>query len=147
MAWPLRHDPWWPSKSFTCSKAACGTSLELYVRVKVGFCDCTRGIHDDAELERISDFLVLASRVDAAAPGRRVEAIDLVGRSRPYRIVAAGPDQRRREALLYGLNSRCDAIVATAIHDGGAPAEIETAITAFLARAEVLRWTRSALGL
>jgi hypothetical protein len=145
--WPLRRDPWWPSKSFTCAKAACGAKLDLYLRVKVGFCDCARGIADDPELERISDFLELASRIHANSAGKKLDAIGLKGRSRPYTMVATGPEQLRRDAMLLGLNSGCDAVVATAIHDGGAPSEVEAAMVAFLARTEVLRWTRTALGL
>lgn len=146
-AWPLRRDPWWPSKSFTCAKATCGANLDLYLRVKIGFCDCARGIADDPELERISDFLELASRIHANSAGKKVESIGLKGRSRPYTILAIGPERLRRDAVLLGLNSGCDAIVATAIHDGGEPDEVEAAIVAFLARTEVLRWTRTALGL
>ena len=37
----------------------CGTAVTLYVRAKIGFCNCTTGVADDPELERIGDFELL----------------------------------------------------------------------------------------
>ena len=85
--------------------------MNLYIRAKIGFCNCTTGVADDEELDRISDF-ALSERLAALAAG----AADYGGldeRAQPsFTITARGVQQRR---LSVGFNDRCDAIVATAV--------------------------------
>ncbi|MGE3712846.1 MAG: hypothetical protein AB7G35_24655, partial [Hyphomicrobiaceae bacterium] len=141
--WPLRVDPWWPKKAFTCDGRQCGQDLTLHVRVKVGFCNCETGVADDAELDRISDFGLLASKTAALDSGEPVAVSWLKGRTRRYAIV----DQRNGErvALLYGLNDRCDAVVATVLLAPGARAEDaqQTAVVRFLGSEPVLNWIKA----
>src|SRR5688500_6012072 len=54
--WPFPIDQFGRGKAFRCSAADCGTQVMLYVRAKIGFCNCAEGVADDEELERISDF-------------------------------------------------------------------------------------------
>src|SRR6188472_2833621 len=55
MKWPLAFDPWPPGRAFQCGKANCGADIELYVRPKLGFCNCTVGITDDNEIDQVGD--------------------------------------------------------------------------------------------
>lgn len=149
IAWPLSPTPWWPSKAFVCKSATCGGEMTLYVRVKVGFCNCAEGIADDAELERIGDFADLSRRHEPLADGKPIVLDGLKGRSRPYRMQVLGTSGRSVRGIVVGLNSGCDAVVAT-----GVQAQLredlssaEAAISIFLESAPVRQWTRSALGL
>ena len=40
---------------FRCDVAACGDEVELYVRPKIGFCNCDTGVADDDEVDRVAD--------------------------------------------------------------------------------------------
>lgn len=148
-AWPLSPDPWWPSKAFVCGSAACGGAHTLYLRVKVGFCNCAEGIADDAELDRIGDFLPISRRHTPLTEGRPVEVIGLKGRTRPYKLVLVGTPARETDSVVIGLNSGCDAVVATAVpanRGSGNVATLEQAMAAFLAEASVAQWVRRSLG-
>lgn len=149
IGWPHIPDPWWPSTAFSCSATICGKPLTLYLRVKVGFCNCTEGIADDKELERIGDFLVLSRRHQPVSDGRAIALGGLAGRARPYSLVVLGRSGRSVSGLMIGLNHRCDAVVATAVHDAETTdlAPTERAVSEFIESAEVQRWTRTALGL
>jgi len=50
-------------KAFQCKAADCGTEINLYLRAKIGFCNCTTGVADDEELERLSDFDLIGARL------------------------------------------------------------------------------------
>ncbi len=115
--WPLRIDPWWPSKSFTCPAARCGTDITIYVRIKVGFCNCETGVADDPELERIGDMTLLTKRHMPLGAGRPITVSWLKGRVRHYSI-EPGASADGQMGVSYGLNDRCDAVVATAIIAG-----------------------------
>lgn len=146
--WTLPVDPWWPSKAFTCTAATCGADLKLYVRAKIGFCNCKTGVADDEELERIGDFAVIARRHAPIAAGRPIQVAWMKGRSRPYAFDGKAPGPTRPgTALLIGYNDRCDAIVATAVLEQGSAIAVETAVLEFLASPKVIRWSQVTLGL
>src|SRR2546421_11492218 len=54
--WPFPIDQWGTGKTFVCRAADCGAQVTVYLRAKIGFCNCTAGVADDEELDRISDF-------------------------------------------------------------------------------------------
>src|SRR3954471_10100443 len=56
VAWPFPMDEWGQGKAYRCRAADCGGEVDVYVRGKIGFCNCTTGVADDIELERLSDF-------------------------------------------------------------------------------------------
>ena len=56
VAWPFPADQWGRGKAFRCKPADCGAEVNLYLRAKIGFCNCVTGISDDDELDRMSDF-------------------------------------------------------------------------------------------
>ena len=41
--WPFPADQFGRGKAFQCGAADCGTPVTLYVRAKIGFCNCTTG--------------------------------------------------------------------------------------------------------
>jgi len=42
-------DQWGLGKAFVCMPADCGVKVDIYVRPKIGFCNCATGVSDDAE--------------------------------------------------------------------------------------------------
>src|SRR6188768_1843497 len=62
-AWPFPVDQWGKGKAFRCKAADCGAEVNIYLRAKLGSCDCTTGVADDAELDRMSDFDLVGGKV------------------------------------------------------------------------------------
>jgi hypothetical protein len=143
-AWPFPIDQFGKGKAFRCQSSDCGTEVNLYIRAKVGFCNCTTGVADDAELERISDFALFETRFAALGPGQPIAVAWMKGRSRAFSVEGTAP---AKSVLSVGFNDRCDAIVATAVLGHGRPAVIEPAVLAFLNSRTVLRWAEVTLGL
>lgn len=146
--WPLPAEPWWPSKAFVCSAQSCGVPLTLYLRAKIGFCNCSTGVADDEELERIGDFGVLANTFAPVRDGRPIEVAWMKGRSRPYSMNGKAPaPDGATSALLVGYNDRCDAIVATAVPEKGEASRVEGQVLSFLQSPAIMRWAELTLGL
>jgi hypothetical protein len=145
VAWPFPMDQWGKGKAFRCKASHCGTEVTVYLRAKIGFCNCTTGVSDDEELARISDFDLLGNTLSPLAAGREISVAWMKGRSRPFAI--GGAQQTGRSALSVGFNDRCDAIIATAVLDDDKPAAIEPAVLEFLNSRTVIRWAEVTLGL
>ncbi|MGB9366320.1 MAG: hypothetical protein WCE79_09935 [Xanthobacteraceae bacterium] len=145
MPWPFPMDQWGKGTAFTCRAADCGTQVTVYIRAKIGFCNCSTGVADDEELDRISDFELIGSHATPQGPGRPITVAWMKGRSRPFD--AEGAMGAKLSALSVGFNQRCDAVVATAVVAPGRAAEIEPSVLEFLNSRTVLRWTVTALGL
>jgi len=143
--WPFPIDQFGGGKAFLCGAAACGTPVTLYVRAKIGFCNCTTGVADDAELERIGDLDLLGGKVAALGDGRPVAVSWMKGRSRSYTLT--GGNKPGKSALSIGYNDRCDAIVATAVMPHDRPDDVEPAVMQFLNGPTVMRWAEVTLGL
>ena len=143
--WPFPMDQWGKGKAFQCKAADCGTQVNVYVRAKIGFCNCTTGVSDDEELDRISDFDLFGNKLTALGPGRPIAIAWMKGRSRPF-AVGATPGTGQ-SALSVGFNDHCDAIVATAVLQRGQPAAIEAAVLDFLNSETVVHWAQVTLGL
>jgi hypothetical protein len=143
--WPFLLDQWGRGKAFRCAAADCGAEVNLYVRAKIGFCNCATGVADDEELERLSDFDLMGGGVAQLGDGRPVAVAWMQGRSRPYAI--ASPARAGRSGLSIAFNDRCDAIVATVVLDHDRPAAIEPGVIDFLNSRTVLRWAEVTLGL
>jgi hypothetical protein len=145
VAWPFPIDQWGKGKAFQCKAADCGTEVNVYIRAKIGFCNCTTGVSDDEELDRISDFDLFDNRLIAQAPGQPISVAWMKGRSRAFAI--GGPQSGAKSALSIGFNDRCDAIVATAVLGHEHPAAMQPAVLAFLNSRTVLHWAEVTLGL
>jgi len=141
-AWPFPIDQWGRGWAYQCRAAECGIEVNLYLRPKIGFCNCQTGVADDEELDRVSDVDLVGSEGSALGPGRPITVHWMKGRSRGYRVGAPSA----KSVLSLAFNERCDVIVATvvAVDD---PVAQEAAVLEFLNGDVVLNWAKVVLGL
>ncbi|MDB5620274.1 hypothetical protein [Tardiphaga sp.] len=143
--WPFPMDEWGKGKAFRCMAADCGAETNLYVRAKIGFCNCKTGVADDEELERLSDFRLMGDVPAVVGSGRAIKVAWMNGRSRSYTL--ATPFRARHSALALAFNDRCDAIVATVLTGHDRPTAIEPGVVEFLGSKTIIDWATVALGL
>jgi hypothetical protein len=142
--WPFPLDQWGTGRAFTCAAAHCGTEVNIYIRPKIGFCNCATGVSDDAELDRVGDLDLYSDRFKGIGKGRVIVVGSMRGRSRPYQI-----DMRYgapRAALAMAFNDKCDVMVATVAAGPEHLGEAERVGVDFLNSDRVLRWVESELG-
>lgn len=144
VTWPFPIDQWGKGTAFRCKATDCGAEVNVYIRAKIGFCNCSTGISDDDELDRISDFALFQHTLSPIAPGREILVAWMKGRSRPYSISGA---PAAKSALSVGFNDRCDAIIATAVLGHNTPNVFEPVVIEFLNSRTVIRWAEVTLGL
>ncbi len=140
-AWPFPIDQWGEGSAFQCKAADCGTEVTLYIRPKIGFCNCQTGVADDEELDRVSDLDLVGNARSALGPGRPIKVHWMKGRSRDYK---AG-NTSAKPVLSLAFNNSCDVIVATVVSKG-MPAAYEQAILEFLNGDMMKQWAVTALG-
>jgi hypothetical protein len=143
--WPFPMDQWGKGKAFRCKAADCGGEVDLYIRAKIGFCNCTTGVSDDEELTRLSDFSLMGEKLSVLGPGRPINVAWMKGRSRSYAL--ADPYRAGHSALAVAFNDHCDAIVATVVVAHDHPAAIEPSVVEFLNSKTILHWAEVTLGL
>jgi hypothetical protein len=143
--WPFPLDQWGTGRAFTCRSADCGNEVNLYLRPKLGFCNCSTGVSDDAELDRVGDLELLSSTFNGLTEGRPIAVGWMMGRSRPYQVSV--PYSGQRTALAIAFNDKCDVVVATVVAERAALAGAERLALEFLNGDLVLRWTEKELGL
>jgi hypothetical protein len=141
-AWPFPIDEWGQGWAYQCKAADCGTKVDLYLRPKLGFCNCQTGVADDEELDRVGDVDIVGSKASALGPGRVIMVHGMKGRSRGYAVSAPSA----KSVLSLAFNNRCDVVVATVV-GGDAPVAQEQAVLEFLNGDLVLRWAEQVLGL
>jgi hypothetical protein len=142
IAWPFARDGWPAGKAFRCGAAACGGEVELYVRPKMGFCNCDRGVTDDDEVDRVADLDLMSAHFAPLRPGDLVRVADMSGRIRAYDLKMSGG--LPHIAVGVAVSRRCDLLVAVAHGRGDAPV-IRRAALAFLATSEMTRWMTAAM--
>jgi hypothetical protein len=142
IAWPFPRDGWPAGKAFRCGAAACGSEVEVYVRPKIGFCNCDRGVADDDEVDRVADLDLMSERFAPLAPGDVTRIADMPGRVRAYDLNMS--DGLRHSAVGVAVSRRCDLLVAVA-HGKGEASEVRRAALDFLARGEMTRWAMAAM--
>ena len=140
--WPFPMDEWGQGKAFQCRAADCGVETNLYIRAKIGFCNCTTGVSDDEELDRLTDFRLMGDKLAAIGAGRPIDVAWMKGRSRAYL-----DSDRGRSALAIAFNDRCDAIVATVVVADSRPLAIESGVLEFLNGPTIRHWAEVTLGL
>src|SRR5580692_8986453 len=84
IAWPFPRDGWPAGRAFHCDAASCGQEVELYMRPKIGFCNCDSGVADDDEVDRVADLDLMSQRFTPLEPGKAVRIADMPGRLRSY---------------------------------------------------------------
>ena len=139
MSWPFPRDGWPAGRAFRC--ADCG-DVELYVRLKIGFCNCDTGVADDEEVDRVADLELISARFVPLEAGRVVHVADMAGRSRAYDL--AMPDAPYT-AVGFALSHRCDLVVAV-VKGRVAASELQKQAQRLLESQELHRWMMAALG-
>jgi hypothetical protein len=139
--WPFLRDQWSIGRAFHCRAADCGVDTNVYLRAKIGFCNCETGVADDAEVDRVADVDLLSPRYAPRAAGRQVAVGMLNGRSRRYDVEAG------QVALAVAVASKCDVVVATVVAERDLPPAAERAALDFLNGEVVGRWVTASLGL
>ena len=108
IAWPFPRDAWPAGRAFRCESDACGAGIELYVRPKIGFCNCDSGVADDDEVDRVADLDMISPNFVPGAPGNVIRVADMSGRSRAYDLDMA--DGSHHAAIGIAVSHRCDQI-------------------------------------
>jgi hypothetical protein len=145
--WPFAIDQWGQGWAFQCKAADCGIDVNLYLRPKIGFCNCQTGVADDEELDRVSDVDLVGNKSSALGPGRPITVHWMKGRSRGYTVGAPSAGAPSAKSVLsLAFNNRCDVIVATVVA-GDKPVAHEAAVLEFLNGELVRNWAEVVLGL
>ncbi len=144
IAWPFPIDAWGKGKAFRCRAADCGAEVNLYLRAKIGFCNCTTGVADDDDVDRMGD-LVLVGEASPLGTSRPIRIASMEGRSRAYTLNARNPPGKTAISVVF--RERCDMIAATAVLGHDRPAAIEPSVIEFLNGNKVMRWAEITLGL
>jgi hypothetical protein len=142
--WPFLLDAWGIGRAYRCAPADCGTEINLYLRAKVGFCNCATGVSDNADLDRVSDLDLFSEEFVGLTDGRPVSVGRLKGRSRLYRVDI--PYSGARDMWEIGFNDQCDVAVATVLADPARLSEAEGLALEFLSSDPVQRWAAVELG-
>jgi len=141
IAWPFPRDGWPAGRAFRCEGGVCD-GAELYVRAKLGFCNCDRGVADDDEVDRVTDLDLISPRFAATAPGDEVRVGELRGRARHYSLDM--PDGSHHAATGIAVSRRCDLLVAVA-QGAGEAKTVQRAALAFLGTGAMTTWLVTAL--
>src|SRR5438874_10573248 len=142
IAWPFPRDGWPAGRAFRCAADSCGGEIEIYIRPKLGFCNCDRGVADDDEVDRVADLDLMSERFAPLAPGDIVRLADMQGRIRAYDLkMSSGVPHT---AIGVAVSRGCDLLVAVAHGKGDAPATRRAALD-FLARSDMTRWVTAAM--
>ena len=142
IAWPFPRDAWPAGRAFRCRAEACGEGIELYVRPKIGFCNCDSGVADDDEVDRVADLDMISPNFAPRAPGKVVRVAAMSGRARAYDLDM--PDGSRHAAIGIALSHRCDLLVAV-VQGNGPASDGERAALAFLGTHGMAHWMTVAL--
>jgi len=142
IAWPFPRDGWPAGRAFRCGAASCGDEIEVYVRPKIGFCNCDSGVADDDEVDRVADLDLMSPRFVPLKAGDVVRVADMPGRLRSYDLKM--PTGVQHAAVGIAVSRRCDLLVAVAQGTGEAPRVQQVALE-FLASADMTRWMTAAM--
>jgi hypothetical protein len=142
IAWPYPRDGWPAGRAYHCNVASCGDEIDLYVRPKLGFCNCDSGVTDDDEVDRVADLDLVSDRFVPMEAGKVVRVADLPGRTRAYDLRM--PDGSQRIAIGIAASRRCDLMVAVALGKIGASDLAQRALD-FLASKTVASWINASM--
>jgi hypothetical protein len=137
ITWPFPRDGWPAGRAYHCTAASCGEEIDLFARPKIGFCNCSTGVADDDEVDRVADLDLLSERFVPLAPGKVIHVAEMAGRARNYTIDM--PDGSRRIAVGIAASRRCDLMVAVAVAKVATPGLDQRAL-AFLDSHAMTGW-------
>ncbi len=142
--WPFLQDQWGIGKAFVCMPADCGVKIDVFIRPKIGFCNCSTGVSDDNELERVGDTDLVSPKVRPLDPGSPVRVGWMRGLSRAYLASDEKPNER---LLSVAFNDECDVVVAVASLGKADPNAVAPAVLSFLSSTPMVLWAKKELGL
>jgi len=142
IAWPFPRDGWPAGRAFRCETEACGGEVEVYVRPKIGFCNCDTGVTDDDEVDRVADLDLISERFVPLREGEVIRVADMPGRLRAYDLHLTGGV--RHSAIGIAVSRGCDLMVAVAQGTAAAPGVQRVALD-FLASRDIARWMARAM--
>jgi hypothetical protein len=145
--WPFLLDQWGIGRAFVCEPADCGVKVEVTIRPKIGFCNCSAGVYDDNELERVADTDLKSRKFEPLGPSHPIKVGWMYGLSRPYVAIDEETGAARERLISVAFNDECDAVVALAALGGGDPNVIEPAVIDFLKTRSLVLWVKKELGL
>ena len=141
--WPFFVDQWGGGRAFRCGEDSCGVTVNVYLRPKIGFCNCSAGVYDDTELDRVGDVELIGPQYSGLDEGRPVRVGWMKGRSRAFLV--KGPYQPPAAAVAIAFNDKCDVAVATVTADADVARGAAEALK-FLNTDLVLGWAHAQLG-
>jgi hypothetical protein len=142
--WPFLRDQWGDGRAFRCAAADCGVEVSLYLRPKIGFCNCDTGVSDDAELDRVGDLELFSDKFIALGNGYEIRVGWMEGRSRPYRVDV--PYARSFTAQAMAFNEKCDVMVATVVAPLDRLPEASRLALEFLNGDMIVKWAKAEFG-
>jgi hypothetical protein len=140
--WPFLQDQWGIGKAFVCVAADCGVKIDLFIRPKIGFCNCSTGVSDDKELERVADTDFVSPKVRPLGPSSPVKIGWMRGLSRTYLA-----SEEKTNLLSVAFNDECDVVVAVASLGKADPNAVAPAVLSFLGSTPMVLWAKKELGL
>jgi len=140
IAWPFPRDGWPAGRAFRC-EGECG-GIEVYVRPKLGFCNCDRGVADDDEVDRVSDLDLISERFVPLRTGEPIRVAGMAGRVRAYDLRTRGDAPHL--AVGIAVSHRCDLLVAVA-HGAANADDVQRFAAVLLDTNEIRRWVQSAM--
>jgi hypothetical protein len=143
IAWPYPRDGWPPGRAYRCNAADCGEQIDLYVRPKLGFCNCDSGVADDDEVDRVADLDLISEQFTPAAPGKVLQVASMAGRMRAYDLQMA--DGTRRSAIGIAASRRCDLMVAVVLSNVSSPGVAGMALS-LLDSEPMTSWMTASMG-
>jgi len=143
--WPFLYDAWGPGRAFRCEAAACGSRISVYIRPKVGFCNCSTGVADDDEIDRVGDVNLIAESYRPLEVGKPVAIGGMRGRARTFALEL--PRAPPQYAIGVAVSKKCDAMVATFVSDRPITAGLEQVALAHLNTEPITRWADASVGL
>jgi hypothetical protein len=143
--WPFPRDMWGDGRAFRCAAADCGVEVNLYLRPKIGFCNCDTGVADEAELDRVSDLELYSPTFVGLRPGNAIQVGWMQGLSRIYRVDI--PYGQPRPIMAMAFNNECDVMVATVAAPLDQLPSAERHALAFLNSEPMVIWARAQFGI
>ena len=141
IGWPFPRDGWPAGRAFRCGAAECGGDVEVYLRPKLGFCNCDSGVADDDEVDRVADVDMIGPRFVPLKAGDAVAVADMPGRIRVYDLEMP---KGKRIAIGIAVSHRCD-LMAVAAQGRGDAAGVQRATLKFLESREIRAWMITAM--
>src|ERR1044072_7960021 len=113
VTWPFPMDQWGRGKPFRGGLADCNGDVAIYLRAKLGFCNCTTGVADDDDLDRMGDLALIGGQIVPLGAGQPVRVGSMAGRARAYAFT--GPKVTGGRLISGGFQHPWDLVAATVV--------------------------------